>query len=432
MDTLLQDLRYAIRRLFKSPGFTLVAVLTLALGIGATTALFSAIDALLLRPLPVHEPGRLVEIRPVMGNATFERDAFSHPEFRAMQEGGGPFSGIAATDYATLDFGVGDRTEEIQGRFVTGNYFSLLGVRPALGRFFGPAADRPGSGGAGVVLSHALWERWFGGDSAAIGTMVRLNGRSYPVVAVMEAAFTGTSITSAPRLWLPFGIQAAVERTGSELNNPMDFPLSLIGRLRPGITPARAEAQASALARQTAPEGTYELIRATSVTLHPLERVPLRMHASVLRMATLLGVASLLVLLIAGINVAGMLLVRGSVRQHEIAIREAIGAGRARIVRQLLTEGLVLWLLGGAAGVLLAAWLIDLLLAFRWPSAVPLEVALNGRVLGFALLVSLVTGVGFGLLPALSASRPALVPMLKDGRARRRGPIRLQSALVVG
>ncbi|HEX7049878.1 MAG TPA: ABC transporter permease [Longimicrobiales bacterium] len=433
MHTLLQDVRYAGRMLLRRPGFALVAVLTIALGVGANTALFTAVNALVLRPLPVREPDRLVGVQALGafgGGGESRPFALSFPHFEALRERGRAVAELAARADAQLSFGDEEYAEEVLAAFVSGDYFRVLGIRPALGRLLAPSDDRRGAATAGVVLSDRLWRRRFGADPSIVGRTVRLNGRPATVVGVAPASFTGTGIDRAPGLWAPLALRERVV-PNSRLYSLMWFGLEAIGRLRPGISIERAQAELSAGLRQVG-EALGGPLEYTNAELHPLSRIPTSRQGSFLRFFTMLAVATSLVLLIAGVNVAGMLLARAAGRQREVVIRAAIGAGRARIVRQLLTEGVLLFLLGGAGGVLLAVWLTDLLLAFRWPVPVTLDLAPDGRVLGFALLLSLVTGLGFSLIPALRASRPELVPARDGGRSGRRPSAWLRHGFVVG
>jgi predicted permease len=428
MEIMLQDLRYAARTLRKSPGFTLVAVLTLALGIGASTALFTAVDAL-LRPLPLHGPDRLVEISGTRDK--FDTDAVSYPEYQALRETTRALAGVAATESGVVNFGDAAYVREADAAFVSGNYFSLLGVGAARGRLITPADDQRDRPTAGVVLSYRTWQRHFGGDPGIVGRTLQLNDQPVTVLGVAEADFDGTSITLTPELWAPLALHAQVV-PGGNLYSTMNFGLSLLGRLDPSLSRPTAERELAALAPRVSAEagGPIEL---TGMELRGLSRIPEQYESGLVRFVALLVAATTLVLLIASVNVAGMRLARAAGRQREVAIRLAIGAGRARVVRQLVTEGGIVFLLGGGAGVLLAVWLTDLLLSFRWPMPVTVDVGVDGRVLLYALAVSLGAGLLFSLLPALRGSKTDLVPALKDGaQGRSRSALRLGNGLVVG
>lgn len=428
MPNFLHDLRYSLRSLRRSPGFTAIAVLTLALGIGTSTALFTAVDALILRPLPVHDPDRLFELRGARG--TLGASTLSHGEFEALRDGSRTLAGAAATVSRPVTFGDSEYAETLSATFVSGDYFPLLGVRPALGRLLAPADDRRGAPTAGVVLSHRLWQSRFGGDPAIIGTTVRLNSYPVTILGVMPRSFAAMAITGGSDLWAPLALHEEVV-PASGIYGRMSFSLSAIGRLRPGVDPGAVARELSDLVRQNA-EASPAPIALEGIELRGLSRIPARYEGGLLRFVTILGVATTLLLLIAAMNVAGMLLARATVRHREIAIRAALGAGRGRLVRELIADGVVLSLFGAAAGVLLALWLTDLAQAFRWPGPVAVELVPNARVLGFALVVSLATGVGLALAPAWQLSRADLTTAIKGGGVwgRQRSGTRLRNALV--
>ena len=399
MDTLRHDIRHAIRTMLKSPGFTIVAALALALGIGANTAIFSVVNSVLLRPLRYKDPGRLVHVHRMQ--APIERGPISRPDFFEWRDKQEVFSDIGAYHYQVLNLTGGDQAERIIGVRVTGNFFSLFDVPPAAGRYFGPSEDQPGSSPV-AVISFGLWQRRFGGQQSLIGQAITLNGDVYTVIGVAPASFQ-----FPPRIdvWKPAILDEQKAQRGSNY-------LKVIARLKDGVSESQAEAQmnqiTAALAQQF-PDNDSNL----TVKVVPLLEEQVRNLRGVLLI--MLGAVGF-VLLIACANVANLSLARAAARTREFAIRTALGASRMRIVRQLLTESLLLALVGGALGVLLSMLGIRLLVTLA-PAGLPRinEVAIDRWVLGFTFAVSLLTGMVFGLAPALQVSRPNLNEALKEG-----------------
>ncbi|CAN5891249.1 ABC transporter permease [soil metagenome] len=410
MEGVRQDLRYAGRQLLRTPGFTLVAILTLALGIGATTAVFSLANALLFRPLPVAEPGRLVTVQEQRSGSVAQvmsETAVPYDRYLAYEEATREvFSGLAAQRYASFSLRAREEAIAVSGVLASGSYFGVLGVRPALGSFF-TTDDEPA-----VVLSHLLWRERFGADPAVVGQTVYLDSRPYTVVGVAPHGFGGTFVGVISELWIP--ARSYRTEAGAEWFAGWVVPF---GRLRPGVEPARAAAAVDAVAKRIPPDEPQTQVR--GARLEPMTGVPSGGRGAVVGFFGMLLATAGLVLLIASANIAGMLLARAVARRREMAVRLAIGAGRRRLVRQLLTESLVLFLFGGAAGLALTFGAMRLLGRFQPPFPVRIEfdVAPDLRVLGFALLIAAATGILFGLAPALQASRPELVPALKDGTA---------------
>ncbi len=435
MRALMQDLKFGMRMLAKNPGFTAVAVLTLALGIGANTAIFSVVNAVLLRPLPYRDPGRLVEISekyPKQGVLWF---AVAPANFLDWQQQNHVFENMAIFGMWSEELYVagGGQPEQLQGRRVSASFFPLLGVQPILGRTFLPEEDRPGQ--RVIVLTYAFWQRRFGSDLNVIGRRITLNRESYTVIGVMPKGFQTLaarySEEEREHLWLPnpFESFAPIERDAKALE--------VIARLKPGVSLAQARAEMDAIARrleQAYPksnDGWGVNVRALSDEVIQSE------YGSDPRPALLLLMGAVgVVLLIACVNVASLLLARSVARQKEIAVRTALGASRLRLIRQLLTESALLTTLGGTLGILLAMGSVPVLVALS-PAGIPRldEAGVDGTALGFTLVVALLTGVLCGLVPTLESSKPDLNEALKEGCRGATGGLaqqRTQRLLVMG
>jgi putative ABC transport system permease protein len=408
MQTLWQDLRYGARMLLKKPGFTLIAVVTLALGIGANTAIFSVVNTVLLRPLPFKEPDRLVMIRE-MKLPQFPEFSVSPGNFLDWKRQNTVFERLVSLRASSFNLiGAGD-PEQVMGLRVTDGFFAMLGAQPQIGRVFLPEEDQPGRANV-ALLSNSLWQRRFGGDPKILNQTITLSGQSYTVIGVMPANFR---FGGNPDIWMPSAF------TAQEAQSHGSHYISVVGQLRPGVTVDQARAEMIAIAGRLAAQypGTNT---GWSVKLMPLLEFVVRDIKPAL---LVLLVAVAFVLLIACANVANLLLARAAGRQREIAIRAALGAGRARIVRQLLTESVLLSAAGGAAGLLLAQLGTYLLLKLA-PQDLPRmnDVSLDGRALAFTAAITLLTGLVFGLVPALQSSRPNLNETLKDaGRGSTEG-----------
>ncbi len=432
----LQDVRFAFRQLLKNRGFTIVAVLTLALGIGANTAIFSVVDQLLVRPLPVAEPERLALLGQSRGEGNVDYE-FNYPLFRDYQRENKVFSQLSATAEQSVGLGTGGATERQQALLVSGNYFSMLGVNAALGRTFAPNEGVEIDDAPVVVLSHGLWERRFGADPQVLNRSVTVDGRPFTVIGVAPREFTGTTRGFVPDLYVPITMygQLTSERPGNEhpLNTRFFTWHWIMGRLKDGVSAEQARAAMDVLARQ-ADAAKLPNTSTNLVVLPGAQGFSANLQEARMPLNLLLGTAGL-VLLIACANLANLQLARGAGRTREFAIRLALGSCRWRLVRGLLTESLLVSLAGGVLGLLVAIWLAHVLTQFRTPHAeISLPSGLDPRALLFAFGASIATGLLFGLLPAFRASRPQIVPELKGGGGTTEAHTRrwnLRSGLVV-
>ncbi|MGH9837333.1 MAG: ABC transporter permease [Blastocatellia bacterium] len=415
METLFQDLRVSLRRLRKAPGFTLIAVLSLALGIGANSAIFSLVNTALLRPLPIERPRELVALNGASESGGGEFPVLSYPNYKDYRDRNNTLAGLILYRMAPVSLSHKGVNERVWSYIASGNYFEVLGVRAAVGRVFTPDDDKAKGAHSVAVITHDCWQQRFGGDPRVVGKSILVNGGSFTVIGVTPPGFRGSEIGYRTEMWFPAMMQKQIEPGGDWLENRDEYNSFVQGRLKPGVTMAQAEANLKAIAADLAREYPREN-EGRTIKLSPAGLFGSFMRGPVTGFAAvLMGIVGL-VLLLACINLANLLLARATERRKEIAIRLAVGATRARLVRQLLTESVLLAFLGGALGLALAYWLVDAIMVFKPPMDIPLstELHVDFRVLLFTAVVSLLTGVLFGLLPALQSTRPELVPALKD------------------
>jgi len=419
MERLLLDLRLALRRLRQSPGFTVVAVLTLSLGIGANTAIFSLINAVIFRPLPVQNSSELVAVNEKMGGNVFP--TLSYPNYRDMRDRNNVLSGLVAYRILPASLGLPGNSQRLWGYLVTGNYFDVLGVRPVRGRLFSPDDDRVPGGHRIAVVTYTCWQTRFGSDAAIVGKAVKFNGMDFTILGVLPRGFFGTELFYSPEVFFPMMMQKELEGGSGYLDRRASDNLFIAGRRKPGVSLAQAEAGLNSIAQQLAQEFPKE-DEGMKMVLTPPGLAGSYLRTGVIAFAAALFGVSCLVLLVACTNLASMLLARAADRRKETAIRLALGAERGRLVRQLLTENLVAALAGGAGGALLVLWITDALASWRPPIDFPLMLSVGPdfRVFFFALLISMATTLLFGLLPALQTTKTDLVPALKNEAASER------------
>jgi putative ABC transport system permease protein len=442
MQTLLQDLRYGARMLLKKPGFTLVAVITLALGIGANTAIFSVADKLLLRPLPVKDPRQLALIAGESVNPKFRSTVFSYPNYVDYRDQNEVFSGLFAFAQADVKLGMGEQSDKIGIELVSGNYFDVLGVAAAHGLVIRDEDNRAEDGHPVAVISHGCWQRRFGGEHGVVGQTLLLNGASYTIIGVAPPRFTGIRLETPAEVWAPLMMRRRLLSATNSIFERKVTWLRLMGRLKPGVTMVAAQVNFDLTARRiweanTSPGDRKLPFNEKRTLLEPGWRGMSSLRHSLSETLKLLLAVVALLLALACANMTNLLMARASERRREIAVRLALGATRWQIMRQLLTESLLLACLGAGAGLMLAPWLYELLLAFQ-PSFViersTLQGSLDARVLGFTALTAVLSGVLFGLVPAWQSARADLIPALKDAQSSAAQGARrwnVRSALVV-
>ena len=443
MNAVLADVRFAVRLLSRNPILTLVAVLSLGLGIGANTTIFTLVNDVFLRPIPVDAPERLVSVftaddrnrqTPFGANSPTSRVNFE--DYRDQNE---VFESLVAHTFAGVSLSGRGEPEQVPAEIVSPGYFATLGAPMAVGRGFLPAEERTAGAAPVAVLSHGLWLRRYGGDPSIVGSTITINGRAFTVVGVTAESFKGTNAIGGPQLWVPFAMYR--ETTSGFIFDNWDSRRALLfqmtGRLKPGVTIDQAHANLNTIAASLAQEYPTEN-SGRSIAVMPLAEATINpaIRGTFVTAGGLLMVIVAVVLLVACANVANLLLARASARRQEIAVRLSLGAGRGRLIRQLLIESLVLGVLGGLAGFLLALWTRPALQALQ-PPFLPddaLAMPIDGRVLFFTAVVAVGTGVLFGLVPALQFSRPDLATELKDRSSQPSGSrqrVTARNALVV-
>ena len=441
MHSILLDLRYAVRMLRKSPVFTLVAVIVITLGTGAVTTIFSVANAIALRPLPgVTNIDQLVDVhRSIPGRSSSGNDWVSYPYYRYLRDGARSVADVAAWAMMPLTITTNEESFAAQGTIATGNFFGVLGVRPALGRFFTPDEDGAPGEHPVVVISYGFWTTRFAADSSVIGRTVRVNGHVLTVIGVAPPRFGGVFALLRTDAWVPMTMQPQRRPGPDLLTKPGPGWLQVFARVRQGVSRDAVQQPLARVTAQWVEEGSepadHPDHRFTSANVEPLSGLPFDMQGRVLGFMALLLGASGLVLLIASLNVAAMLLARAVARRRETAVRLALGATRARLVRQLLTESLLLYALGAAGGVAVALYATPLLARLPMPVNLPLALDFtpDARVLVFTLVVSLATGVAFGLVPALQSARVDISGRLRNdtsGAGSRRSTA--QNVLIAG
>ena len=438
MENLFKDIRFGVRMLTKNPGVSLVAIITLALGIGANTAIFSGVSAFLMRPLSVPNPSGL--IRPIeIAEDRGASDKLSYPDFIDYREQAASIADFSAEDMVQAAIDAENQNDVIWGQVVSANYFDVTQVKPIMGRSFLPDEDKTVGSGAVVVLGHGFWQRRMAADPNIVGKTVRLNNRAYEVIGVAPDYFMGTKFALAMDFWVPISMAEDLRRNPDILKSRDNHWMNVIGRLKPGVSVERASAEMSAIASRL--NQSYPDERASNTQITVMNEVDGRWveMGNTFKSGGAIAMAIVgLILLIACANVANLMLARAAARRKEIGIRLALGASRARLIRQLLTESLLLSIIGGGLGLLLALWVTDLMEGFvpiLEYTIVSNFFALDSSALVFTIAITLGTGLVFGLAPAWQASNPDVVPVLKgDPEAARKGKRKgftLRNTLVV-
>jgi predicted permease len=435
MTSFWQDVRYSLRMIAKTPGFAVITILTLALGIGANTTIFSWINSTLLNPIPgLASPREVVSLS--LGRGVDNPFPFTYPDLDAMREGQQSFTGITACNTTPMSLTGKGKPERVWGMVASANYFDVLGVRPILGRGFLPAEDERPGGAPVAVISYRLWQTHFGANPNIVGQTIEINQHPYSVVGVTPAVFQGSQTGLRSEIWIPIMMEEQLMPQGDLIHDHHYFWLFVLGRLKPGVLPAQAQEEMTLRLKREAKNYPEEHRGHDSVTVFPLWRSPFGANQFLSMMLPMLMTIAGLVLLLACANVANLMLVRSVGRRREIAIRTSLGASRWRLVRQLLVESLVLALAGGAVAFLITLWTAGAFMKFVPTTDFPLSLSIrvDRTVLLATLVISVLTGVIFGILPALRSSSEAPVAVLKEDAGSASSGLRkarLASGLVV-
>ena len=428
---MIKDIRYAVRGLVKRPGFVAIAVITLALGIGANTAIFSLVNTVLLRSLPVDRPNEIVSV--VVRGKDDSMSAFSYPNYKDFRDRNDVLSGLLVYRFVPLSLSRGSANERVWGYEVSGNYFDVLNVKAFQGRTFLPEEDQTKLTHPVVVVSYDSWQRRFGSDPNLVGRDILINNHQFRVIGIAPRGFKGTELVYSPEIWMPASMMEWAEPGATWIDSRRAKNFFAVGRLKSGVSARQAEASLNLLTQQLAKEYP-DSNEGQSIRLVPPGFILPELRGAIVNFTWVLMAAVGLVLLVTCTNLAGLMLARATDRRKEIAIRLAMGANRLRLIRQLLTESVLLSFIGGAVGVLLALWIVKVLLAMKPPIDFPLaiDVDIDWRVLLFSLFVSIAAGAIFGLAPALQTTRPNILGTLKDTAAQGGAArTRLRSVLVV-
>ncbi len=413
MERLLKDLTFAFRQIKKSPGFTLIAILSLALGIGANTSIFSLFNTVLLRPLPVYKPEEITMLYGTLQQTGYT--IFSYPNYKIFRDNNQVFSGLASYRFVSTTLNYEDNNEKIWGYLVTGNYFDVLGIKPQLGRWIQPQDDINVGASPVVVITYNLWQRRFNSDPNIIGKEILLSNYKYTVIGVAPKDFIGTEVSYNAEVFFPMMMAKQVEIGSNWLDERDSYNIFTFGRLKTGFTKQQAEASLQILNQKLMEdfpkdnEGTY-------IKLSPMGLFIPEIRESVIAFSwILMGIVSLVILL-ACVNLANLLLAKAITRRKEIAVRLALGATRFQLIRQLLTESIMLSVIGGVLGLIFSFWINDFVSKVKLPTdiAIVFDLRFDWRVFIYVSVLSVLTGVIFGLLPAIQASKPDILSALKD------------------
>jgi predicted permease len=435
MTSIWQDVRYSLRMIGKTPGFAVIAILTLALGIGANTTIFSWVNSALLNPVPgLASPNEVVAL--TLSNPGESPFAFTYPDIQALRDGQKSFTGITACNIASMSLTGFGKPERLWGMVATANYFDVLGVRPILGRAFLPEEDEKPGGAPVAVISYRLWQTHFGASPNVVGQQVEINQHPYTIVGVTPAVFQGSQTGVRTEIWVPIAMVDQIVPRSDLLHDHHYFWLFAFGRLKPGVQPEKAQQEMTVLLQPEVKSFPEEHRGHSNVSVYPLWRSPFGLNFFLATLLPILMAIAGLVLLLACANVANLMLVRSVGRRREIAIRMSLGASRWRLVRQLLVESLLLSLAGGVVALLITTWTAGTFMKFIPATDFPISlgVPIDRAVLIAAFAISLLTGVIFGILPALRSSSLAPGAVLKEDTGNASGSLRkarLTSGLVV-